>query len=240
MKRMYKENKYDVGLAPQSLAATNGTGKYYPMTNFRRVLAFLTAGAMALTNTVKVELLQAQDALGTASKVIANAFAIITANTLVTKATVTLATMVAGTTVTVNGLVFTAHATVTNKAIRQFSIATSDTAAAVELVSCINDAIYGVPGVTASPVAGVITLTATVPGEAVITLSSSSAPTGACATLEAIAYVELDVSQLDLTNNFSFVAAKVTTTGTTIVNADLIRGTSRFEPTQQVGASAVI
>jgi hypothetical protein len=59
--------------------------------------------------------------------------------------------------VTINGVVFTAHATVTTKASRQFSISGNDTQDGDELAACINDATYGVPGVTAANSTGTIT-----------------------------------------------------------------------------------
>jgi len=83
--------------------------------------------------------------------------------------TITLATFLATGMITINGLVFTAHATTTTKSARQFSIAGTDTQDAAELVSCINDSTYGVPGVMASNAAGVVTLKATVP----VTISSA-------------------------------------------------------------------
>jgi len=76
----------------------------------------------------------------------------------------TLATVLAGHTVTINGLVFTAHATTTTPALREFSIAGgTDTLDAIELAIVINDVTYGVPGVTATPVAAVVTLSVTTP-----------------------------------------------------------------------------
>ncbi len=87
------------------------------------------------------------------------------------KATITLATFLATGTITINGLVFTAHASTTTVADREFSIGGTDTQDAAELVTCVNDATYGVPGVTASYVAGVVTLVAA--GGSTITVSSS-------------------------------------------------------------------
>jgi hypothetical protein len=86
---------------------------------------------------------------------------------------VTLTTVLAGHTITINDLTFTAHAATTTPANREFSIAgATDTLDADELVTCINDATYGVPGVTAVNNAGVITLTAATPGKDAITVST--------------------------------------------------------------------
>lgn len=80
------------------------------------------------------------------------------AGSLDTTFELTLATVLAGDTVTINGLTFTAHAAVTTPALREFDISGIDSADAVELATCINDATYGVPGITATPAGAVITL----------------------------------------------------------------------------------
>lgn len=69
----------------------------------------------------------------------------------------------AGDSVTINGLTFTAHGSTTTVATRTFSIAGTDAQDADELAVCINDATYGVEGVTASSSAAVVTLTAISP-----------------------------------------------------------------------------
>jgi len=240
MKKLANDIKVDSGLISQALNNTNATGPYYGMSHWRMALAVLIVGAMAITKTFKIEFLQAKDAEGDGSKAITGAEATITANTGVSKATVTLATFLAASTVTINDLVFTAHATVTTVASREFSISGSDTADALELVACINDPVYGVPGVLAESALGVVTLTATEPGEKTITVTSSDGTTGACATLAAIAYVEIDASHLDLANDFTHVAVKVTTTANSNAAADLIRGCGRYSPDQQVGASKIL
>jgi len=238
--------KVDVGLVSQVLDDTNATGKYHPVKDYPRICAVLNGGAMAATKTTKIELLQAKDNGGTEAKGIPStgtqaAVAEITANALVTECTVTLATFLVGGTITINGLVFTAHTDTTTKANREFSIAGTDTQDAVELVSCINDPTYGVPGVKASNAAGVVTLISEEPGEVVITVSSDP-DDGTCvkATTKAQAFVESDTRQLDKKNGFSHVAVKVTTTATSNVAAVLLRGNARYTPEQKVGASAVV
>ncbi len=245
MNRIYESEKLDIALVPQALNDTNVTGKYHPVKNYGRILALLAGGAMAATKTTKVELLQAVDNDGTDAKGIPTtaaqaATATITANALVTECTVTLATFLAGGTITINGLVFTAHATVTTPANREFSIAGSDTQDAVELCLCINDATYGVPGVKASNAAGVVTLVSKKPGEVVITMSSNP-DDGTCvkATIKAQSFVEISTDKMDFENVFNHVAAKVTTTANTTVSVALIRGAFRLAPVQKVGASAI-
>ena len=67
----------------------------------------------------------------------------------------------------INGIVFTGKASTAVKPTRQFSIDTNDTAAAVSIAALINDAIYGVPGVTATSAVGVVTLMPDTYGQAI-------------------------------------------------------------------------
>jgi len=243
--RINEDVKLDVGIQAQSLNGA-ATGRYYNMAGYGKALAILTAGAIAATKTAKIELLQASDRDGTDAKGIPTtvgqeATTTITANALVTKATITLSTFLAGGTVTINDLVFTAHADTTTPASREFSIGGNDTADAAALASCINDATYGVPGVYASADTGVVTLISLEPGETVITVASDP-DDGTCvkATVEAQAFVEIDTRQLDKNNDFSHVAAKVTTDAAIVVGAVMVRGNARNTPEQKVGASAVV
>lgn len=244
--RISETAKLDIGLVAQALNNTNVTGSYHAVKDHGRILAVLLVAAMAATKTTKVELLQASDAGGTGAKGIPStagqlATATITANALVAEATVTLATFLAGGTITINGITFTAHATTTTVANREFSIAGTDTQDAAELVTCINDPTYGVPGVVASNAAGVVTLKASAPGDTLITVSSNP-DDGTCvkATTKAIAFVEIDTRQIDKANGFDHVAAKVTTTANTVVAVTLLRGNARYTPAQKVGASATV
>lgn len=87
----------------------------------------------------------------------------------------TLTEVLADTTVTINGLTFTAHATITTVALRQFKIDGVDDADATELALCINDTTYGVPGITATPAAAVVTLSVDTPLVTGLSASSSAA-----------------------------------------------------------------
>lgn len=234
MNRAYEDLKIDVGLVAQPLDNTNVTGKYHPLAEYREVLAILSGGAMAKTKTTKIELLQATNAAAGDAKAVSGAEALITANTLVTELTITLATVLADETITINGLIFTAHATVTTVASREFSISGNDTADATELCTCINDPTYGVPGVTATSALGVVTLVSTVPGATLITAATTDA-TFTVATTKAQAYVGIESLVLDA--GFSHVAVKVTSTATGTVAVVLIRSKGRKVITQKVGAS---
>ena len=244
--RITEEIKVDIGLASQALNNSNATGKYHPIKDYPKIAAVLSGGAMAATKTSKIELLQASDNAGTASKGIPTtaaqeALAEIAANALVTEMTITLATFLVAGIITINDLDFTAHVDTTTVADREFDISGSDTLDAAELCVCINDPTYGVPGVTATSALGVVTLVATEPGEEVITVSSvPSDATCVLATIEAQAYVEIDTRKIDKAEDFTHVAVKVTTTADTVVAAELLRGNARYSPDQKVGASATI
>ena len=66
----------------------------------------------------------------------------------------TLASVTAGQTYIVDGLTFTAHATTTTVANREFSIAGTDAQDAAELVVVLNDATYGMTNATATDLTG--------------------------------------------------------------------------------------
>ncbi|MBA7690088.1 hypothetical protein ES703_98612 [subsurface metagenome] len=185
----------------------------------------------AVTKTTKLELLQAKDAGGGSSKTLAEA--LITANVKVTELTITLVSVLNGEIITINGLDFTGHTDTTDVTLRQFSIATSDTAAATELCVCINDPTYGVPGITATSNLGVVTLVSTDPGATLLTVTSEDA-TFTIATTEAQACV--DIEGLVLDEGFSHIAVKVTTTADSNDAVILIRYHSRKGIEQKVGS----
>ncbi len=233
MQKLYEGAKMDIGLVSQALNNTNATGPYYDMRPFRKALALLNGGAMAATKTTKIELLQAKDAEATDAKAITSASATVTANTLVTEATVELASVANTDVVTINGIDFT-KAAATDATAREF-------ADAAGLVTCVNHATYGAPGVTASANGTLVTLVSTNPGATVITTDKTeNAGTITLATTKAQAYVELDGHALDHENGFTHIACKVTTTANSVVSAMLLRGDPREGVTQKVGASASI
>lgn len=240
MRWLTEDAKVDIGMVGQTISNSNITGRYYDMKDYRRALAVLVDGASADTKVSTIAFMQATDGAGSGpAKAVSGATASITSPALVTKATVALSTVLAADTITINGLVFTAHATVTTKALRQFSISGDDTADAVELAACINDATYGVPGLTATASTGTITLIVAngYEGGYTITLAQSST-TFTFAQIEALAFVELDASQMDLAGGFRFIAAKITRTGNGIAAVVLLRYRARYTPAQKVGASA--
>jgi hypothetical protein len=111
----------------------------------------------------------------------------------------TLATVLATQTVTIDGITFTAHASTTTVASRQFRMNQSDTLDAAELVTCINDATYGVSGVLATLGAGtgeiLLQHTASHNTRPVATASHSTIAVSTCGHT----YLEADIATAKLT-----------------------------------------
>lgn len=225
-----------IGLYSRALNNTNATGPYLYAGGAggkRKIRATLNGGAMAATKTTILAIMQATDADGTGAKALSGATCTITANTLVDTATVDLTAGAATDVVTINGIVYTMNAATT--------VASRLFANAAGLVSCVNDATYGVPGVFASAAGAVVTLTARPAGETALTVANTDvAGTVVVATVAAQSYVEFDVSDLDLANNFKYFAAKVTTTANSnvAVTFDFVRAEGTAQP--KVGASALL
>lgn len=239
---MHKLNNF-LKIDPALTAASHGTaavtGAFYKMSQFRRALFVLIVGALAATKTSILQIVQATDADGSDAKNIDNATCTITANTKVNSLKITAASVQADDTITVNGITFTgAAAQDADK--REFkaddTAGSGNTATATSIAACINDADYGVPGVTASADGAVVTLTADEPGKIVITATSSGA-TLAVATISAIAFVEVEATHLDEANGFTHVAAKVTNSAAADSSVTLLRGDARYTPDQVVAAS---
>ena len=236
MKLLSEAQKIDIALTSQNLNGA-GTGTYYKLDKYGRALFIAELGAMAAAATSALQVMQAQDAAGTGAKVVTNNAATITANTGVAVALLTSAAVhVAGNTYTINGVTFTAAAADV-AGTRTYAIGADQTASTANLAAKINAAATGVPGVTASAAAGVLTLTATEPGEIAITLSTSAGAVGVASTSKAIGYVECEASFLDLVNNFTYVALRVTNSAATQTGAVLLRGDSRYSPVQRVAAA---
>jgi len=237
MNKIYEQIKVDIGLKPTSLASTHGTGLYYPLADYRKAIAILQVGAMAAAATTKIEVFEATNAAAGSAALLTGATATITANTGVTSMTLTFATCLHTHSIVINGLTFTAHTNVEDKTIRQFDISGADTADALSLANCINDPDYGVPGITATPNAAVLTLTSTVPGATVLTTAHANG-TITMATLSGQAYIELDA--LTLSAGFTHIATKVTTSATIVAAATLLRGGQKVGITQKAAASASV
>ncbi|MCK4302837.1 MAG: hypothetical protein KAY24_01210 [Candidatus Eisenbacteria sp.] len=233
MKRLAEMVQFLVAVVCQALNNTNVTGRYINVKNFPRACFHLMGGAMAATKTTIIALYEATDEDGTSAAAISGATATVTANTLVTKATVALASAGAGDLVVINGLTFTQGTT---------AVATRTFADAAGLVLCVNHAVYGVPGVEALASTTNVLLYPSDPGDdddvALTITSTDVGGTVTVATNECQAFVDLDVSKLS--SGFSHVAAKVTTTANGTVSVVAEGYGLRHRLASQVGASATL
>jgi hypothetical protein len=242
---LIEKYKVDVGLVGQTINNSNVTGPYYPTKGIRKAAVIVIDGAQAVNKTTKVEWLQATDLAGTGAKVVkqanatagtessATSVASATSLTGATEAVLTLNGMLNADTITINGVVFTAHTDTTTANLRQFKIDGDNDADAVALAGLINNATYGVPGVTAAAGTASVTLTSTTPGATVITCTTSNATRCAPSYTKAVLYSEVDVSDLDIAGGFVYVAPKVTKTGNGTVAAVVIREVGDYRPTAQ-------
>ena len=234
---MHKLNNF-LKIDPALTAASHGTvtGAFYKMSQFRRALFVLIVGALNEGKTSSLQIVQDTGADGSTAKNIDNATCTIEANTKVNSLTITAAAVEVAS-ITVNGIKFTGAAA-QDASKREFEADKLDNSAtATSIAACINDADNGVPGVTASANAAVVTLTVDEPGKTVITATSSHATRLAVATISAIAFVEVEATHLDEANGFTYVAAKLTNSAAANSSVTLLRGDARYTPDQVVAAS---
>ena len=236
MKLVAEKVKIANAMVPVSVNGASTTHKFFSMAGFYRVAFHVIGVAASIADAVTMILqtMQATDSAGTVSKVITNNAATATVPVKVIAANVTLLNAVVGSVITINGLTFTGAAA-TTVASREFKADGADGADVTALVACINDATYGVPGVTAADGAGdSIDLTVDEPGETTITISDESAVFTPIATaLEAI--VEVDASNLDIAGGFDHIGCLVTTSAAITCSTTAIFD-PRYSPGQQVAA----
>lgn len=245
--------KIDIGLIGTTLSNANATGDYYDMRGYRKAIAICLDGASAVNKTTKVEFLQATAKAGTNAKVVkqsnsstgtessATNTAAAAALSDVTECTLTLSSAANGETVTINGLVFTAHTNTTTASKREFKIDGTDAQDATALAGLINNATYGVPGVTCVDGGdGALTLTATEAGGLVIDVSTDAVTHIIPAITKQVIISEIDIGDMDHAGGFYWLAVKVTKAGNGIVAVTLIREPSDYVPVQAVAAATVL
>jgi hypothetical protein len=235
---IYDRFKIDTAIGQTTTAAAT-MSFYFPMAESLNAAFFFHFGEVITAGRSCVgQLYQAKDASGTDSKVITGATCTITANTKCKKTTASLNSVIAGNTIVVNGLTFTAHATTTTYADREFSIAGGDDTGTDELIDCINHTTYGVPGITAVKTSThLTTLTPTIPG-----INYVTAVGGATITVRSYAidgYIEVNANELDFANGFNHIAIQLTPSTGVILHAMIIRGYNRYTPVQYFGGEKV-
>lgn len=241
--------KVDLGLVGQTVNNNNVTGAYLPMAGFKKAIAICADGASAVNKATVVEWLQATAVAGTGAKVVkqnnasagtessATTVAAAAALTQVTECTVTLSSAANGETLTINGIVFTAHTDTTTAAERKFKVDGTDAQDAAALVTLINHATYGVPGVTAEASNAVVTLTRTVPGTGTITVSTNAVTHFVPAITKQVLYSEIDIDDMDIAGGFVYVAPKVTKAGNGTVAVVVLREVGAYGPAAQAVAA---
>ena len=236
MKLVAEKVKIANAMVPVSVDGPSTTHKFFPMNAYHRVCFHVIGAAASIADakTMILQTMQATDAAGNGAKVITNNAATATVPVKVIAANVALANAVAGSVITINGLTFTGAAA-TDATKREFIASGNDAADCTALISCINDAVYGVPGVTAAEGDGdSIDLTVSEPGETTITITDAAAVfTPKATALEAI--VEVDASNLDIAGGFDHVACRVTTNAAITCSTTAIFD-PRYSPGQQVAA----
>ena len=235
LNRLYEELKINSALEPQELASTLATGKYFNMKEFRTALAILNVGNITAGGSVALQIMEAKTERAGSAQDLTGKLATILANIKVKSLTVTCVGGIVDDTlvITVDGTAYTfTGKAATDTAAQEFKADGDDTSDAAALVSCINVTLAG--KIFASNDAGVVTLIAE-DGYYIEAIAETGAFT-TFATTAAIAYVWVDGH--DLTDLYSFIACKVTTASNTgICGAVLIRGKSRKEITQKMGAN---
>jgi len=164
----------------------------------------------------------------------------------VLEATITLASMANGETVTITdtdgtAYVFTAHTDTTTAASREFKIDGTDAQDATALYGLLIDATYGVPGLAFTDGgAGAITVKVADRGEGTFSIETDAVTHCVPAIVKQLLYSEIDIGDLDLDDEFYFVAVKVTKAGNGIVGVALVRENAHYPPEQQVAAGTAI
>lgn len=228
--------KVDIALVG---ANQNGalTSRYFALKDYDKCLFVWLVGAMATAIASVATVQEAEDAAGTGTNLLAGKTATIAAHTGTVSATITCAAAIATDHVVINGLTFTGVAGAAVIANRTFSIDTGNNETAISLAAVINDNTYGVPGVTAVPVAAVVTLTVDEPGMTHLDITEHLI-TMVAADVLSLGYIEIDAHEL--TAAHTHVAFTITNSAASQTSAIIIRGSGRYMPvTQYVGASDV-
>ena len=248
MRRLSEAEKFDAAIEYQALAtpAPGITSRYFKLDKWCKAVFAMIVDTLALADTVVCEVwedLVNTGATGAAIGGVApTATATIIANTNATVVSITVGVVQVADTVTINGVLFTAAAAPDHPNQVFDQVSGVGATIATDLAACINhaaaQALFVAAGgaITAAAVGAVVTLTATEAGEVVLTVVSSNAARLAIATVQAIAYIEVEDTALSAAD--SWVAINLVGPATANATAVLVRGDSRYQPVgQQVAAS---
>lgn len=202
---------------PQTVTNATVTSDVIPIAGRPRVKFAVAIGAMAAGNTLAIQIKESASADGSSSSNITGALSTATANGNVSVGTVDVSAAAAGDTVTITPSVAgTAGTAVTFTRAAATLNSTRTFLNAAGLAADINDATYGVTGITAVANAEVVTLTATSPGEAVFSIAKTEvAGTLTLATVRALVWCEIDTPR-DMTEGYGYLIASITAAGAII------------------------
>jgi len=232
---LLEKARYILALPYQALAVPAGgkVGKYLPVAGCAKLVALVNIDTLALAEAVVVTAVEATSRLGAGAANIATCTCTATANTKVEQLKITMNTPTVDDTITINGLIYTAKGA-ENLALRQFDQSGIVGAQATSLAACINHATLGVPGITATPVAAVVTLTVNDPtagGYERITAVCSDPTKAIPATDLAQALLEIDASALSGAN--THVAIRVAGPVTAHANVVVVQSGLQYAPLVQ-------
>ncbi|MGD9211245.1 MAG: hypothetical protein PVI90_10740, partial [Desulfobacteraceae bacterium] len=206
----------------QIISAVPVMSYYFSLAESQNAAFLFTMGeTLNAGRKVSGQLYQAKDQNGTDSKVITGATCEIEANIKCKNTTASLNSVSPGDTIVINGLTFTAHATTTTYANREFSIAGGDDTGTDELIDCINHPEYGVLEITAIK-SGThhMTMTPTIPGIGYITTVGAYSITVRSWAIEGL--IEVNADMLDYINGYNHVAIQLTPSTSLILFAAIL------------------
>jgi hypothetical protein len=214
MNKILEEFKPSVALMPQSIATNNKTGNY--VLAARRNVFLVNIGTTTDAATIALQVLQGTSVVPAASKDVSGATCTATMCTNISKLDIETNAATNGQKAIINGVTYTKAAA--------YSLANKEFVTAADLILLIN----GWQGDTLYAVAGAgnhLTVTGRNPGFTSITYTGDTEGAGKLIPLplESFAWISLDSGALDLVNGYKYIALKVTTVGTVIVDAFLFQ-----------------
>lgn len=228
-----------------STNVTSLTGPYFSFAKYRKGLFLLTISGQTDGQSLVFAVYEATDRDGTGAAQL-GANVTLSQGSKVTSAQVVCASVQVGDTFKVKPytfvsgvltagteLTFTAAAA-ESLANRQFDQSGSDAACATSLAACINDADYGVPGITASVSTATVTLTLDDFGEGAMDVTELAAAVARLVVtdLEQSAWFEVEADEL--TSGFTHAGARVSSVdATTEFGCVLLRALPRYAPVGQ-------
>ena len=226
-----------------STNVTSLTGPYFSFAKYRKGLFLLTISGQTNAESLVFAVYEAKDRSGTGAAQL-GASVTLSQGSKVTSAQVVCSGVQVGDTVKIKPytfvsgvltagteLTFTAAAA-ESLANRQFDQSGADAACATSLAACINNATYGVPGITASVDTVTVTLTVTEDGEGAMDVTESAVGRLVVTDLEQSAWFEVEADEL--TSGFTHAGARVSDVdATTEFGCVLLRALPRYAPVGQ-------